>query len=84
MQVFFQSISLPINFKQGEVLNRIFGVLPMLIFMLLMRIGSLPAITDFLGSANGRFFATIIAVGLAVIIYISYQMSLAFYNKREF
>jgi len=84
VQVFSLSISLPLNFKMGEAMTRIFGVVPMLAFMAITRVGSLPVVADVIGSTMGVIMSVAVVLGMVVAVYVSYALSLKFYEKREF
>jgi len=84
LQILLQSISLPVSFKWGDAGRMVFAIIPMLFLMALMRLSSIPAFADVLGSASGRVVTAVVGIGLAAAVYVSYRLSLRFYMKREF
>ncbi|MDR3270831.1 MAG: ABC-2 transporter permease [Peptococcaceae bacterium] len=92
--VLIQTIQLPIFFKLGYTKAKFMSVLPFAIFMgcysAFMRMtkdsGALVELSAFFERLlnNGILTAFLAILALVLITYISYSLSLSFYQKREF
>ena len=92
--VFVQSIQIPMFFKFGYARARFFTVFPLLMFSALVTSfimnaqgNGLPDSVNLLVQDimnNAWAIGAILITVLAVVVFISYKLSLAFYMKREF
>lgn len=85
-----KGIQLPVFFKLGYTKAKIFSILPFAVlmagymaFMAMQNISALLA--DFLGKLAGSdMIAPMLIALIFVIVFISYVLSIKFYEKREF
>jgi len=89
-----QTIQLPIYFKLGYTKARFLNILPLAVIfaclvplVFLTSAGRMTAVAHaFLSgiSINGAIIAALVVLVLAIAVYVSYTLSVAFYKRREF
>jgi len=89
-----QSIQLPIFFKFGYTKAKFLGILPFVVFMvvygtvtsLAKENGIVAELSASLAGilSNGVLMTALAVFVLALAVYVSYSLSVAFYSKREF
>jgi hypothetical protein len=92
--VLTQTVQLPILFKLGYTKAKFVSIVPFALFMgcyaasvsLTKESGSLAGLSAALAGilSNGALTSMLAALLLAVAVYVSYRLSVAFYSKREF
>jgi hypothetical protein len=89
---FTQSLQLPLYFKLGYSKAKFLSIIPFVMlmagFMALSAFGRGRTLTsrvmDFLSSLNVAWLVVCVVLVLAVVVFVSYILSVAFYRKREF
>jgi hypothetical protein len=94
MLLLIQSVQLPIYFKFGYSKAKFISIVPFALFMaaygafvsMAKESGIVTRLSAFLAGilTNGAFTAALVVSVLAVAVYVSYSLSVAFYSKREF
>jgi ABC-2 type transport system permease protein len=94
LMVLIQSVQLPIYFKFGYTRAKFMSIVPFALFMagygafvsMAKKSGIIAELSASLAGilSNGALATALAVIVLALAVYISYKLSVAFYSKREF